>query len=125
MRLRPWMGLIALGAMLGLPAPAKAAPAVPPSSDLIATLEASGGDVSIVRLGVPQPASSSQRVQRDDIVVTRQGRATLRFDSDGTVVRIGPDSRVQVNETAKQRDIQVFLGRLWAHVVRWKERPTR
>ena len=119
------MGLIALGAMLGLPAPAKAAPAVPPSSDLIATLEASGGDVSIVRLGVPQPASSSQRVQRDDIVVTRQGRATLRFDSDGTVVRIGPDSRVQVNETAKQRDIQVFLGRLWAHVVRWKERPTR
>jgi tetratricopeptide (TPR) repeat protein len=64
-------------------------------------------------------------LQLDDIVVTKQGRASVRFQSDGTVLRIGPDSRVQVNESATQRDITVFFGRLWAHVVRWKERPTR
>jgi ferric-dicitrate binding protein FerR (iron transport regulator) len=61
----------------------------------------------------------------NDVLVTKQGRATVRFHSDGTVLRIGPDSRVQINESAKERDIQVFFGRVWAHVVRWKERPTR
>jgi tetratricopeptide (TPR) repeat protein len=49
----------------------------------------------------------------------------VRFHSDGTVLRIGPDSRVQIDETAKQRDITVFFGRLWAHVVRFKEQTTR
>jgi tetratricopeptide (TPR) repeat protein len=65
------------------------------------------------------------RLRLNDIVVTKQGRATVRFHSDGAVVRIGPDSRVQIDESAKQRDITVFFGRLWAHVVRFKEQTTR
>jgi tetratricopeptide (TPR) repeat protein len=64
-------------------------------------------------------------LQLNDIVVTKQGRATVRFHSDGTVIRIGPDSRVQINESAGQRDITVFFGRLWAHVVRAQERLSR
>jgi tetratricopeptide (TPR) repeat protein len=32
---------------------------------------------------------------------------------------------VQVDENATQRDIKLFFGRIWAHVIRWKERPTR
>jgi tetratricopeptide (TPR) repeat protein len=90
-----------------------------------ATLEAVGGQVVVVRLGQPQPPTPGMALQLDDVVVTKRGRASVRFHSDGTVLRIGPDSRVQVNESAAQRDITVFFGRLWAHVVRWKERPTR
>ena len=41
------------------------------------------------------------------------------------MVRIGPESRVQIDENAKERDIKLFFGRIWAHVVRFKERPTR
>jgi Tfp pilus assembly protein PilF len=127
MRLQPWTGSLTLAGTLCL---ANIAGAAPPAqgatpSEAIASLEASGGDVVVLRLGEAVPITASVRLQRDDIVVTKRGRATVRFDSDGTVVRVGPDSRIQVNETAKQRDIQVFLGKLWAHVVRWKERPTR
>jgi tetratricopeptide (TPR) repeat protein len=107
-------------------AAAAAAPAVAAaSSQEIATLEAASGQVMVVRLGQSQPPLPSMPLQLNDIVVTKQGRATVRFHSDGTVVRVGPDSRVQINESAKERDITVFFGRLWAHVVRWKERPTR
>ena len=95
------------------------------ANDEIATLEAAGGRVTVIRLGQAQPLSPSMPLQLNDIVVTKQGRATVRFHSDGTVLRIGPDSRVQIDESAKERDITVFFGRLWAHVVRWKERPTR
>jgi tetratricopeptide (TPR) repeat protein len=90
-----------------------------------ATLEVTGGQVTVVRLGQPQAASPSMPLQRDDILVTRQGRASVRFLSDGTLLRVGPDSRVQINESAQQRDVTLFFGRLWAHVIRWKERPTR
>jgi tetratricopeptide (TPR) repeat protein len=61
----------------------------------------------------------------DDIIVTKRGRASVRFHSDGTILRIGPDSRVQINESATERDVTVFFGRLWAHVVRWKEKTSR
>ena len=81
----------------------------------IATLEAAGGHVTVIRLGQPQPPSPSMPLQLNDIVVTKQGRATVRFASDGSVIRIGPDSRVQINESAKQRDIEVFFGRLRAN----------
>ena len=117
---------LALVGILGVASPALvgAAPAATSPKE-IATLEASGGEVTVIRLGLPQPPSLSMPLQLDDILVTKRGRATVRFHSDGTVVRVGPDSRVQINETAKERDIQVFFGQLWAHVVRWKERPTR
>ena len=90
-----------------------------------ATLEAAAGQVVVLRLGQTQPISHAMPLQLNDVVVTKLGRATVRFPSDGTVLRIGPDSRVQINESAGQRDVTVFFGRLWAHVVRWKERPTR
>ncbi len=96
-----------------------------PTSDEIATLEAVGGRVTVIRLGQPEPPTPSMALRLNDIVVTKQGRATVRFHSDGVVVRIGPDSRVQIDESAKQRDITVFFGRLWARVARFKERPTR
>jgi tetratricopeptide (TPR) repeat protein len=112
---------LALAGLLGLALPALSAAADP----AFATLEAAAGQVVVVRAGQPQPPSAGMALQLDDIVVTKQGRASVRFQSDGTVLRIGPDSRVQVNESATQRDITVFFGRLWAHVVRWKERPTR
>ncbi len=107
--------------VVGLAWPALAGAAGP----AFATLEATAGQVVVVRAGQPQPPTPAMALQLDDIVVTKQGRASVRFESDGTVLRIGPDSRVQVNESATQRDITVFFGRLWAHVVRWKERPTR
>jgi len=91
----------------------------------IATLEASAGQVTVLRLGQPQTPSPSMPLQLNDILVTRQGRASVRFLSDGTVLRIGSDSRVQIDENATQRDIKLFFGRIWAHVIRWKERPTR
>jgi tetratricopeptide (TPR) repeat protein len=104
---------------LGLASPAGAA------GPAFATLEASGGQVTVIRAGQPQATTPGMPLQLDDIVVTQRGRASVRFASDGTVLRIGPDSRVQVNESATQRDITVFFGRLWAHIVRWRERPTR
>ncbi len=95
------------------------------SSQQIATLEAARGRVTIIRLGRTELPSPSMPLQLDDVIVTRQGRATVRFHSDGTVLRIGPDSRVQITESAKERDIKVFFGRLWAHIVRFKEQTTR
>ncbi|HXV61297.1 MAG TPA: FecR domain-containing protein, partial [Vicinamibacteria bacterium] len=96
-----------------------------PTADAFATLEAFRGGVTVIRLGSSQPLTSSMPLQLNDIVVTQKGRATVRFHSDGTVLRIGPDSRVQINESATERDITVFLGRIWAHVVRWQDRTTR
>ncbi|HSF13948.1 MAG TPA: FecR family protein, partial [Vicinamibacteria bacterium] len=96
-----------------------------PTADAFATLEAYRGGVSVIRLGSSQPLTPSMPLQLNDIVVTQKGRATVRFHSDGTVLRIGPDSRVQINESATERDITVFLGRIWAHVVRWQDRTTR
>jgi tetratricopeptide (TPR) repeat protein len=90
-----------------------------------ATLEAAGGQVVVIRRGQPQALSQGMALERNDIVVTKQGRASVRFGSDGTVLRVGPDSRVQIDESATERDVTVFFGRLWAHVVRWRERPTR
>jgi tetratricopeptide (TPR) repeat protein len=95
------------------------------SADEIATLEAVAGRVTVLRLGQPQSPTPSMPLRLNDIVVTREGRATVRFHSDGAVVRVGPDSRVQIDETAQQRDVTLFFGRLWAHLVRFKERPTR
>ena len=91
----------------------------------IATLEASTGQVTVLRLGQPQPPSPSMSLQLNDVLVTRQGRASVRFLSDGTVLRVGPESRVQIDENATERDVKLFFGRIWAHVIRWKERPTR
>lgn len=91
----------------------------------IATLEATAGQVTVLRLGQPQAAAPAMALQLNDVVVTGQGRASVRFHSDGSVLRIGPESRVQIDETATQRDIKLFFGRIWAHVVRWRERPTR
>jgi Tfp pilus assembly protein PilF len=109
-------------------APTAAAPTAQPAAapgPEFATLTAAGGQVSVIRLGREVPLAPSIPLERNDIVVTKRGRATVRFDSDGTVVRVGPDSRVQIDESAKERDVTVFFGRLWAHVVRWKERTTR
>jgi tetratricopeptide (TPR) repeat protein len=96
-----------------------------PAGPGFATLEAAGGQVVVIRQGLSQPPAPAMELLRDDVVVTRLGRASVRFHSDGTVLRIGPDSRVQVDESSTQRDVTLFFGRLWAHVVRWKERPTR
>jgi Tfp pilus assembly protein PilF len=111
------MGFAFVLALLVGTAPALAQP--------IATLEAATGQVTVLRGGQPQTVSASMALQLDDIVVTRQGRASLRFTSDGTVLRVGPESRVQVDESATERDITLFFGKIWAHVIRWKERPTR
>ncbi|MCI0409516.1 MAG: FecR family protein, partial [Acidobacteria bacterium] len=100
-------------------------PALAQSNDEIASLEAFRGGVTVIRLGLSQAPTPSMPLQRNDIVVTKQGRATVRFHSDGSVVRIGPDSRVQINESATDRDVTVFVGRLWAHVVRAQERLSR
>ena len=113
-----WTLWLIFAGAFGLGSPALAAQG-------FATLEAAGGQVTVIRLGQPQAPSPGMALDPNDIVVTKRGRASVRFHSDGTVLRIGPDSRVQVNETAAERDVTVFFGRLWAHVVRWKERPTR
>ncbi len=113
--------LLTLLAIAAVGAPAAWAAA----SGEIATIEAAGGRVTVIRLGQPHPPTPSMVLLLNDIVVTKQGRASVRFLSDGSVLRIGPDSRVQIDETAKQRDVTVFFGRVWAHVVRFKERTTR
>src|SRR5262245_2276411 len=112
--------------LVSLTAPGPAAAQSPaPAANSIATLEAAAGQVTVLRLGQASPATSAMALRLNDVVVTQQGRATVRFHSDGTVVRVGPDSRVQIDETATQRDITLFFGRIWAHVLRVKERPTR
>ena len=116
-----WTSLLILAGAVGLGWPATAGAA----GDGFATLEAAGGQVVVIRAGQSLPPAPGMALERNDIVVTKRGRATVRFASDGTVLRVGPDSRVQVDETAAERDVTVFFGRLWAHVVRWKERPTR
>jgi len=127
-------GVVALAASAaGASLVVAAEPAAPPvqaapgsgSSQEIATLEAARGRITIVRLGQPQPVSAPMPLLADDVVVTKRGRASVRFHSDGTVLRIGPDSRVQIDESATERDVTVFFGRLWAHVVRWKEKTSR
>ena len=95
------------------------------AAQAIATLDATAGQVTVLRLGQAQALSPSMPLQLNDILVTRQGRASVRFHSDGTVLRVGPESRVQIDENATERDIKLFFGRIWAHVIRWKERPTR
>jgi Tfp pilus assembly protein PilF len=95
------------------------------AAQTIATLEATAGDVTVLRLGQAQPLTAAMPLQLGDVLVTRQGRASVRFNTDGTVLRIGPGSRVQIDENASERDIKLFFGRIWAHVIRWKERPTR
>ncbi|HEY8233054.1 MAG TPA: TonB-dependent receptor [Vicinamibacteria bacterium] len=95
------------------------------SAQPIATLEAATGQVSVLRLGQTQTVSPAMPLQLNDVLVTRQGRASVRFLSDGSVLRVGPESRVEIDENATGRDIKLFFGRIWAHVIRWKERPTR
>ena len=66
----------------------------------IATLESHAGQVTVLRAGQPRTPSPAMPLLRDDIVVTRQGRATVRFNTDGSVMRVGPESRIQVDENA-------------------------
>ena len=95
------------------------------SAQPIATLEAATGQVSVLRLGQTQAVAPAMPLQLHDVLVTRQGRASVRFLSDGSVLRVGPESRVEIDENATGREIKLFFGRIWAHVIRWKERPTR
>jgi tetratricopeptide (TPR) repeat protein len=90
-----------------------------------ATLEAHRGDVTVVRLGNEMTPSMGMELERNDIVVTRMGSSVVRFSTDGSQLRIGPNSRVQINETAGERGIEVFFGKLWARIVAWRERPVR
>src|SRR3990172_831175 len=121
------LGLASLPPGLSAAAETTTAPpsAAAQSNQEIATLEAFRGGVTVIRLGQSQPPSPSMPLHLNDILVTRQGRASVRFHSDGTVVRIGPNSRVQIDESATERDVTVFFGRLWAHVVRSQERLSR
>ncbi len=114
-----------LVALLGMAACALSPSVVRAAEPPFATLEAAGGDVMVIRLGQQQQPAPEMPLQRNDVVVTKQGRATVRFQPDGTVLRIGPDSRIQIDETAQERGVTVFFGRIWAHVVRWKEQTTR
>ena len=121
---RRWIGWTwRLAALLGIVA-VTASPAAAAGDD-IATLEAASGRLSVLRLGQPQALTPSMTLRLNDIIVTREGRATVRFNSDGTVLRVGPDSRVEINESAMQREVTVFFGRIWAHVMRLKERTTQ
>jgi tetratricopeptide (TPR) repeat protein len=90
-----------------------------------ASLESFRGRASVVRQGSPLELRRGMALQRNDVVVTRDGTLVLRFYSDGSQLRVGANSRVQINESAGERDIEVFGGRLWARVVSWKERPVR
>jgi tetratricopeptide (TPR) repeat protein len=95
------------------------------SQPRFASLESFRGRASVVRLGSALTLQRGMALQRNDVVVTREGSLVLRFYSDGSQLRVGPNSRVQINESAGERDIEVFGGRLWARVVSWKERPAR
>ena len=119
------VGIVCLGSPALARTATSSAAAAAQGNREIATLEAFRGGVTVIRLGQSLPPSPSMPLHVDDILVTRQGRASVRFHSDGTVVRIGPNSRVQIDESATERDVTVFFGRLWAHVVRAQERLSR
>ena len=60
-----------------------AAPALAATTDDFATLEAASGRVSVIRLGQQQPLAAEMPLQRNDVVVTSEGRATVRFSPTG------------------------------------------
>jgi tetratricopeptide (TPR) repeat protein len=95
------------------------------SQPRFATLESYRGRASVVRLGNDLDLRRGMALERNDVVVTREGSLVLRFYSDGSQLRVGSNSRVQINESAGERDIEVFGGRLWARIVSWKENPAR
>lgn len=90
-----------------------------------ATLEAHRGQVSVVRRGSALTLSRGMPLERNDTLVTRRGTAAIRFVSDGSQVRVGPESRIQIDESAGERGIEVFFGRLWARIVSFRDRQTR
>ena len=111
--------LAAIGVSFGGPAFAQS------NQPRFASLESYRGRASVVRLGNAVTLQRGMALERNDVVVTRDGSLVLRFYSDGSQLRVGSNSRVQINESAGERDIEVFGGRLWARVVSWKERPVR
>ena len=69
-----------------------------------ASLEAFRGQASVVRLGAELELVRGLALERNDIVVTRNGTVVVRFYSDASQLRIGADSQVQINESAGERE---------------------
>ena len=100
-----------------------AAPAAAQGGSVIAKLTSFEGSVDVVRAGIPLALYPQLPLFSGDILHTRDGRATLVFE-DRSEIRLKPQTRITVSETAERRDISVAIGRLWAFIVSQKERGT-
>ena len=91
---------------------------------VIARLMHYDGDVNVVRGGIPLSLYPELPLFSGDLVRTREGRATLRF-SDRSELRLQPQTHLSVSVGMQERSIEVFAGKLWARIQRWREANTR
>jgi tetratricopeptide (TPR) repeat protein len=89
----------------------------------VASLVAMSGSVQVVRSGTALALYPSFPLVQDDLIVTREGRAVVRF-ADSTLLRIAPGSRIEVSQTREERSIRLLAGRLWALVAPRQDRQT-
>ena len=72
------------------------------------------------------PASLGQRLTSGDLVSTSANtRAAIRFTDDGSLIRLNPNSRLQVRTGAEggavTKTLELEFGELWARVTRQQQ----
>jgi hypothetical protein len=90
---------------------------------VIAKLASYDGTLDVIRAGIPLALYPELPLFSGDVIHTRQGRATLRFE-DKTEIRLKANTRLSISERKERRDVDVFFGRLWAFIVGQKEKTT-
>lgn len=81
------------------------------------------GRMLVTRGGTPAPAKIGDRLRTGDLVSTSSNtRAALRFTDDGSVLRLNPDSRVQLTSANESgvvvRTLRMEFGELWVRANR-------
>jgi hypothetical protein len=82
------------------------------------------GEMAVIpAVGPERRAQLGERLRHQDVVVTSDStRAALRFTDDGSILRINPNSRVQLTtgdlRGAVVRTLELELGEVWARVNR-------
>ena len=101
--------------------PSLAVSATEPAS--IAKLEGYSGTVAVIRASRSLTLYPGLPLFSGDIVNVRDGRAAVRY-SDGSEMKLRPETRLAITVRGRERTIDVFIGRLWSRVIRSRESLT-